>query len=109
MPDAVLTINAGSSSLKFCVSCRSGAGEWKLQARGQVDGIGLRQPSHLRRSQLPDHVGVSDQRVPLEQALEGTPVKDVNNPIEVRRVVHAYDPCVACAIHVVDAHAAVRP
>jgi hydrogenase large subunit len=45
-----------------------------------------------------------DQPGPLEQALEGTPVKDVNNPIEVLRVVHSYDPCVACAIHVVDAH-----
>jgi Ni,Fe-hydrogenase I large subunit len=45
-----------------------------------------------------------DQPGPLEQALEGTPVKDVANPIEVLRVVHSYDPCVACAIHVLDAH-----
>jgi hydrogenase large subunit len=45
-----------------------------------------------------------DQPGPLEQALVGTPVKDVDNPIEVLRVVHSYDPCVACAIHVMDAH-----
>lgn len=40
---------------------------------------------------------------PLEAALEGLTVKDADNPIEVLRVVHSYDPCVACAVHVVDA------
>jgi hydrogenase large subunit len=40
---------------------------------------------------------------PLEVALEGLPVRDSDNPIEILRVVHSFDPCVACAIHVVDA------
>lgn len=40
---------------------------------------------------------------PLERALEGIAVRDTENPIELLRVVHSYDPCVACAIHVVDA------
>ncbi|MFO7589193.1 MAG: nickel-dependent hydrogenase large subunit [Gemmatimonadota bacterium] len=40
---------------------------------------------------------------PLEQALEGLRVRDEENPIEILRVVHSYDPCVACAIHVLDA------
>ncbi|MFO7767838.1 MAG: nickel-dependent hydrogenase large subunit, partial [bacterium] len=44
-----------------------------------------------------------DQPGPLEQALTGIAVKDTGNPIEVLRVVHSYDPCVACAIHVLDA------
>ena len=35
----VLVLNAGSSSLKFCVFRRSDAGEWALDAHGQVDGI----------------------------------------------------------------------
>lgn len=39
---------------------------------------------------------------PLELALAGIPVRDTENPIEILRVVHSYDPCVACAIHVVD-------
>ncbi|MDH7577296.1 MAG: nickel-dependent hydrogenase large subunit [Bacillota bacterium] len=38
---------------------------------------------------------------PIEQALVGTPVKDPNNPIEVVRVVRAFDPCIACAVHVI--------
>lgn len=37
---------------------------------------------------------------PLEQALIGTPVKDVAQPIEVLRVIHSFDPCLSCAVHV---------
>ena len=40
MSDALLVLNAGSSSLKFCVFHRAGEGDWELAARGQVDGIG---------------------------------------------------------------------
>lgn len=36
---------------------------------------------------------------PIEQALIGTPVADPENPIEVARVVRAFDPCLACAVH----------
>lgn len=38
---------------------------------------------------------------PIEQALVGTPVKDPNNPIELVRVVRSFDPCLACAVHVI--------
>jgi len=37
---------------------------------------------------------------PIEQALIGTPIADVNNPIEAGRVVRSFDPCIACAVHV---------
>jgi hydrogenase large subunit len=49
-----------------------------------------------------------DQPGPLEAALAGIPVKDTDNPIEILRVVHSYDPCVACAIHVLDARGNTR-
>ena len=38
--DYALVINAGSSSLKFSVYGNANAGGWRLQARGQVEGIG---------------------------------------------------------------------
>ena len=38
--DYSLVLNAGSSSLKFCVYCRPAGLEWRLEARGQIDGIG---------------------------------------------------------------------
>jgi acetate kinase len=40
MNDYTLVLNAGSSSLKFCVYRRPDAGAWRLEARGQVEGIG---------------------------------------------------------------------
>jgi hydrogenase large subunit len=36
----------------------------------------------------------------LEQALVGTPVQNAEQPIEVLRVVHSFDPCLSCAVHV---------
>jgi [NiFe] hydrogenase large subunit len=44
----------------------------------------------------------NDVRGPVEQALIGTPVADPSKPIEILRVVHSYDPCLACAVHVID-------
>ena len=40
MDDYTVVLNAGSSSLKFCVYRRPDAGEWRLEARGQIEGIG---------------------------------------------------------------------
>lgn len=36
---------------------------------------------------------------PLEQALIGTKVKDEANPYELVRIVRSFDPCLACAVH----------
>lgn len=37
---------------------------------------------------------------PLEQALIGVPVADIEKPINALRTVHSFDPCTACAVHV---------
>ena len=39
---------------------------------------------------------------PLEQALIGVPVADVEKPINALRTVHSFDPCTACAVHVTE-------
>jgi acetate kinase len=38
--DYALVLNAGSSSLKFCVYRRPQLGAWRLESRGQIEGIG---------------------------------------------------------------------
>ena len=43
-----------------------------------------------------------DIRGPYEEALIGLELKDTTQPIEVLRVVHSFDPCLACAVHVID-------
>src|SRR3954469_25961683 len=40
MDDYALVLNAGSSSLKFCVFQRPAVDSWRLEARGQIEGIG---------------------------------------------------------------------
>ena len=37
---------------------------------------------------------------PIEQALIGCPVEDIEKPLNALRLVHSYDPCVSCAVHV---------
>ena len=43
------------------------------------------------------------QRGPYEAALVGTPVANINMPLEILRTIHSFDPCLACAVHVLDA------
>ncbi len=42
------------------------------------------------------------QRGAYESALIGTPVANPEQPVEILRTVHSFDPCLACAVHVVD-------
>ncbi len=43
------------------------------------------------------------QMGPYEASLVGNPVADPERPLEALRTVHSFDPCLACAIHTVDA------
>jgi acetate kinase len=40
MDDYALVLNAGSSSLKFCVYHRPEADAWRIESRGQIEGVG---------------------------------------------------------------------
>ena len=42
-----------------------------------------------------------EQPGPIEEALVGTPVADLAQPVEILRVIHSFDPCLACAVHMV--------
>ena len=43
------------------------------------------------------------QRGAYEASLLKTPIADPERPVEILRTVHSFDPCLACAVHVVDA------
>ncbi|HLP62629.1 MAG TPA: nickel-dependent hydrogenase large subunit, partial [Candidatus Deferrimicrobium sp.] len=61
-------------------------------------------PSTWNSSPL-DNTGVHG---PYEQALIGCPVPDINNPINVGRVIRSFDPCLACAVHVLTPNGPVK-
>ena len=37
-----------------------------------------------------------------ESALIGTPVENPEQPLELLRTIHSFDPCLACAVHLYD-------
>jgi hydrogenase large subunit len=39
---------------------------------------------------------------PYESSLLGTPLADPERPLEVLRTIHSFDPCLACAVHLLD-------
>jgi Ni,Fe-hydrogenase I large subunit len=47
----------------------------------------------------------TDQRGAYEAALLMTPIADQTRPLEVLRTIHSFDPCIACAVHILDATA----
>ncbi|NQU65366.1 MAG: nickel-dependent hydrogenase large subunit [SAR324 cluster bacterium] len=44
-----------------------------------------------------------DQKGPYEASLIGNPIADPTRPLEALRTVHSFDPCLACAVHTLDA------
>ena len=51
MDDYALVLNAGSSSLKFCVYRRPAVEQWRLEARGQIEGIGTSPHLYVKDSE----------------------------------------------------------
>ena len=45
----------------------------------------------------------SGRRGPYEESLVGNPIARADLPLEALRTIHSFDPCLACAIHTVDA------
>jgi hydrogenase large subunit len=43
-----------------------------------------------------------DQPGPYEASLVGNPVADAEQPLELLRTIHSFDPCLACAVHTMD-------
>ena len=39
-----------------------------------------------------------------EEALVGIKIEDTSKPLEVLKVLHSFDPCLACAVHVIDSN-----
>ena len=44
----------------------------------------------------------NDEMGPYELSIIGTPVADPTKPLEVVRTIHSFDPCMSCAVHVMN-------
>jgi len=77
---------------------RGGLGHWIEIENKKIKNYQMVVPSTWNLGPR-DHTG---QAGPVEEALIGTPVHDPKQPLEVLRTVHSFDPCIACAVHVID-------
>jgi acetate kinase len=71
--DYALVLNAGSSSLKFCVYKRPDGEAWGLEARGQIEGIGTK-PQLSAKDRA--------RKVLVDQALDGKTVRDGKSALD---------------------------
>jgi hydrogenase large subunit len=76
---------------------RGALGHWIEISDSKISGYQVITPTNWNASPKDD----LEQKGPIEQALIGTPVADEEQPIEVLRVVHSFDPCLACSVHVI--------
>lgn len=79
---------------------RGSLGHWVNIEKGKIKNYQQVVPSTW-------NLGPTDakgQKGPVENALIGTPVADPKKPLEILRTVHSFDPCIACAVHVIDPH-----
>ena len=83
---------------------RGGLGHWLNFASQQTTKYQIVTPTCWNVSPR-DDLG---KMGPLEQALIGTKVADINQPIELLRIVHSFDPCTGCSIHVIDSERNIK-
>jgi hydrogenase large subunit len=78
---------------------RGALGHWIVIRNGQIENYQLVVPTTWNASPR-DHKG---QPGAYEASLVGTPLAKPEWPLEILRTIHSFDPCMACAIHMVDA------
>jgi hydrogenase large subunit len=77
---------------------RGALAHWIVIRDGRIDNYQMVVPSTWNASPR-DGAG---QLSAYEESLIGTPVADPENPLEILRTIHSFDPCIACAVHLYD-------
>jgi hydrogenase large subunit len=91
------TVPSAGAGVGLTEAARGALGHWVSISGGAVSRYQIVTPTCWNTSPR-DEVGNLGA---LELALVGTPVANADEPVEVLRVVHSFDPCLACAVHVV--------
>jgi hydrogenase large subunit len=88
-----------ASGFGFMEAPRGALGHWVVIANGKIENFQMVVPTTWNGSPR-DHKG---QPGAYEASLVGTPLEKPEWPLEILRTIHSFDPCMACAIHMVDA------
>ncbi len=79
---------------------RGALSHWIVIRDGKIDNYQLVVPSTWNASPR----DAKGQLSAYESSLVGTPVADTEQPLEILRTIHSFDPCIACAVHIHDPH-----
>jgi hydrogenase large subunit len=90
---------AHAEGFGFMEAPRGALGHWVVIDRGKIANYQMVVPTTWNGSPR-DH---NDRPGAYEAALEGHTLARPDWPLEILRTVHSFDPCMACAIHLVDA------
>jgi hydrogenase large subunit len=77
---------------------RGALAHWIVIKDKKIDNYQLVVPSTWNASPR----DAEGQRSAYEASLIGTPVANPEQPLEVLRTIHSFDPCIACAVHLYD-------
>jgi Ni,Fe-hydrogenase I large subunit len=77
---------------------RGALGHWIKIKDGKIENYQAVVPSTWNASPR----DAKGQKGPYEAALVGTPLADPSKPLEILRTIHSFDPCLACAVHLLD-------
>jgi len=50
----------------------------------------------------------NNKRGPYEESLIGTKLAKADQPLEIIRTIHSFDPCMACAVHIIEPNGEIR-
>jgi hydrogenase large subunit len=82
----------------FMEAPRGALGHWIVIDEGRISNYQAVVPSTWNAGPR-DAAGIEG---PYEAALKGQSVLDPKQPLEILRTIHSFDPCLACAVHVID-------
>ena len=77
---------------------RGALGHWVKIKDGKIENYQAVVPSTWNASPR----DAKNRMGAYEASLIGTKVANVDQPLEILRTVHSFDPCIACAVHLVD-------
>ena len=90
------TVPQSATSYGLTEAPRGALGHWLRISKGKIASYQVVTPTCWNASPKDS----SGQPGPIEEALIGTQVQNIDQPVEVLRVIHSFDPCLSCAVHV---------
>ncbi|NUM78179.1 nickel-dependent hydrogenase large subunit, partial [candidate division KSB1 bacterium] len=85
-------------------AARGALGHWIEIKNGKIARYQAVVPTTWNASPKDD----KGQPGPIEQAMLGTTVEDTENPFALARIVRSFDPCIACAVHLLEPGKSVK-